>query len=389
MRDYYEILEVARDADADVIKRAYRKLALQYHPDRNNGARDAEEKFREATEAYEVLRDPEKRSAYDRFGHAGVKRGAGAGFGGGFNFTDALEIFMRDFGGFAGMEDMFGMRGSGSGRRGRSVRKGPDVRVRLPLTLAEVASGVKRTLRLELLESCSACSGTGGEQGAAPVTCTTCGGAGEVRRVQRSILGQLVTVAPCPECGGEGQRIPNPCRVCEGRGVTAQARTVEVQVPPGVSTGDYLTLRGQGNAGARGGPRGDILVVLEVEDDARFIRDGANLVFDRPITFAQAALGAELEVPLIPEGSARVRVPAGTQSGRLVRLRGKGLPHLQGQGHGDMIVRLIVWTPSELSHEQEALLRKLALVETQPPAHVDDDEERGFWSKLREAFTGS
>ena len=388
MRDYYEILGVARDADADAIKRAYRKLALQYHPDRNGGAKDSEHLFKEATEAYEVLRDPDKRSAYDRYGHAGVKAGAQGGFGGGFNFADALEIFMRDFGGFGGMEEVFGMRGAG-GRRGRTVRKGPDVRVRLPLTLTDVATGAKRTLKLELLEACSVCSGTGAEQGAAPVTCASCGGAGEVRRVQRSFLGQLVTVAPCPDCGGEGQRIPNPCQACEGRGVEPQPRTIEVQVPAGVSTGDYITLRGQGNAGPRGGPRGDVLVVLEVAEDERFVRDGADLIYDLPITFSQAALGTELDVPLIPEGNARVRIAAGTQSGRLLRLRGKGLPQLQGAGRGDVIVRVIVWTPSDLSAEQESLLRKLAAIESQPPAHVDADGERGFWSKVREAFTGS
>jgi molecular chaperone DnaJ len=387
MRDYYEILGVARDADADAVKRAYRKLALQYHPDRNNGDKGSEEKFKEATEAYEVLRDPDKRGAYDRYGHAGVKSGAGAGFGGGFNFADALEIFMRDFGGFGGMEEIFGARGGG--RRGRTVRKGPDVRVRLPLTLGDVATGVKRTLKLELHDACSACSGTGAEQGAAPVTCTTCGGAGEVRRVQRSFLGQLVTVSPCPDCGGEGHRIPNPCKACEGRGVEPQQRKVDVQVPAGVSTGDYITLRGQGNAGPRSGPRGDILVVLDVEEDPRFLRDGADLIHDLPITFTQAALGSELDVPLIPEGAARVRIAAGTQSGRLVRLRGKGLPQLQGAGRGDLIVRVVVWTPTELSAEQEELLRKLARIETPAPAHVDADGERGFWSKVREAFTGS
>ncbi|HSJ14032.1 MAG TPA: molecular chaperone DnaJ [Longimicrobiales bacterium] len=388
MRDYYEILGVRRDADAEAIKRAYRKLALQYHPDRNGGAKDSEDRFKEATEAYEVLRDGDKRAAYDRYGHAGVKGAAGPGFAGGFNFADALEIFMRDFGGFGGgMEDLFGMAGGG-GRRGRSVRKGPDLRVRLSLTLAEVASGVKRSIKLDLLDACDTCAGTGAAQGAAPVPCSTCGGAGEVRRVQRSFLGQLVTVTPCPDCGGEGQRIPNPCTSCEGRGVQPQPRKIEVQIPAGVSTGDYITLRGQGNGGVRGGPRGDILVVLEVEDDARFVRDGADLIFDLPITFTQAALGTEVDVPLVPDGTSRVRIAAGTQSGRLLRLRGKGLPQLQGAGRGDVIVRVIVWTPTELSAEQEALLRKLARIEAEAPAHVDEGG-RGFWSKVREAFTGS
>src|SRR5690606_8839207 len=268
--DYYEILGVDRGADADAIKRAYRKLALQYHPDRNSGSREAEEKFKELTEAYEVLKDPDKRAAYDRYGHAGVKAGAGGGFAGGFSFADALEIFMRDFGGF-GVEDLFG---GGRQRRSAGPRKGPDIRVTLPLTLEEVATGVKRTLRIEVNDPCRNCGGTGAAPGTSPVTCSTCGGAGEVRRVQRSFLGQLVSVMPCPDCGGEGKRIERACEKCSGRGVERATRDVEVSVPPGVSSGDYITLRGQGNAGVRSAVRGDILVVLEVEEDERFVRDG-------------------------------------------------------------------------------------------------------------------
>ena len=331
MRDYYEILGVQRSADGEAIKKAYRKLALQYHPDRNNGSRDAEEHFKEATEAYEVLRDADKRARYDRYGHAGVKGGPG-GFGsgfGGFDFSDALEVFMRDFGGF-GMEDLFGGRGR---RTQQGPRKGPDLRVQLPLTLAEVAEGVKKTLKLRALDPCGRCGGTGAAEGSTPVPCGTCGGAGEVRRVQRSILGQLVSVAPCPECGGEGRRIADPCNACDGRGLEAAEKRIEVDVPAGVSTGDYLTLRGHGNAGPRGGPRGDVLVVLEVAEDPRFVRDGADLVHERPITFAQAALGDTVEVPTVT-GTAEVRVAPGTQSGFVARLRGKGLPHLRGAGKG-------------------------------------------------------
>ncbi len=383
MRDYYEILGVARDADADTIKKAYRKLALQHHPDRNEGSKDSEEKFKEATEAYEVLRDSDKRTAYDRYGHAGVKgAAAGPGFGG-FNFADALEVFMRDFGGF-GFEDLFG----GAGRRGggrSSTRRGSDVRVRLPLTLADVAGGVHRTLKLQLLERCDACGGTGAEKGAAPVRCPTCGGTGEVRRVQRSFLGQMVSVSPCPACGGEGQRIDDPCQRCDGTGVRRVERTVEVDMPPGVSSGDYITLRGAGNAGVRGGPPGDIMVVAEVEDDPRFVRDGADLVYDLAVTFSQAALGAQVEVPTVT-GTTELKLPPGTQSGRLVRLRGKGLPHLQGGGKGDLIVRVTVWTPTELSKDQEALFQRLAELEAAPPS-TTDQRDRGFWSRVREAFS--
>lgn len=386
MRDYYEILGVDRGADADTIKRAYRKLALEYHPDRNNGSAEAEQKFKELTQAYEVLRDAEKRAAYDRFGHAGVK-GAGAGaYGGGFSFTDALEIFMRDFGGFGGMEDLFGGRGRAGGRTG--ARKGADLRVTLPLTLDEVASGVKRKLRIDLLDACEACSGSGAAPGAGPVRCATCGGMGEVRRVQRSFLGQLVSVMPCPDCGGEGQRIEKPCTECGGRGVQRASREIEVNVPAGVSTGDYLTMRGLGNAGLRGGPRGDVLVVLEVEEDPRFVREGADLIYDLAVTFSQAALGAEVEVPTVG-GSARVRIAPGTQSGRLLRMRGRGLPHIQGGGKGDLIIRVHVWTPTELNAAQEAALEQLARVESPPPTRGEGESGRGFWSRVREAFTGS
>jgi molecular chaperone DnaJ len=269
------------------------------------------------------------------------------------------------------------------------VRKGQDVRVRLPVTLAEVATGVRKTLKLELLESCALCGGTGAERGASAVPCRTCGGAGEVRRVQRSFLGQLVTVSPCPDCAGEGQVVHKPCPECQGQGVQAKAKRVEVQVPAGVSSGDYITLRGQGNAGVRGAPAGDILAVLEVEEDQRYVRDGADLIMELPVTYSQAALGTEAEVPLLPEGTARVRVAPGTQSGRMIRLRGKGLPHLQSAARGDLIVRVVVWVPTELSGEQESLLRKLAKIESKPPQRVSTEEDRGLWSKIREAFTGT
>ncbi|MGH7467254.1 MAG: molecular chaperone DnaJ [Longimicrobiales bacterium] len=382
MRDYYEILGVPREADTESIKKAYRKLALQYHPDRNNGSRDAEELFKEATEAYEVLRDGEKRAAYDRFGHAGLRSGAGASGFSGFDFSDALEIFMRDFGGFASMGDLFGA----AGRRGGGPRRGADMRVRLPITLGEVASGAHKTIRLKLNNPCSVCSGMGAEPGSSTVRCNTCAGTGEIRRVQRSFLGQMVSVTPCAACAGEGQRIERTCHACGGRGIEQDEQSIELDVPAGVSTGDYITMRGQGNFGGRGGVRGDIQVVLEVQEDARFKRDGAHLVHDLAITFSQAALGAEIEVPTLT-GTAQLRVPAGIQAGRLLRMRGKGLPQLQGGGRGDLIVRIIVWTPSQLTAEQEALMRRLAQIEQQAP-RAGQEEDRGFWSKVREAFGG-
>ena len=383
MRDYYEILGVDRGADADAVKKAYRKLALQFHPDRNAGSKESEEKFKEATEAYEVLRDPDKRASYDRYGHAGVRgSGAGGGFAGGFNFADALEIFMRDFGGF-GMGDIFG--GAGGRQRG-GPRRGSDMRVRLPVTLSEVASGAKKTIKLKVNNPCSVCTGTGAAPGSSTVRCATCGGSGELRRVQRSFLGQLVSVTPCSACGGEGERIEKPCQSCGGRGLEQDQVSIDIDVPAGVSTGDYITLRGQGHYGGRGGVRGDVLVVLEVEEDPRFVREGADLIHDLAITFSQAALGSEIEVPTL-SGAARLKIPGGTQSGRLLRMRGKGLPQLQGTGRGDMIVRVMVWTPTQLSSEQESLLRKLSQIEDKPP-RAGEGEERGFWDKVREALGG-
>lgn len=382
MRDYYEILGVARDADGETIKKAYRKLALEHHPDRNNGSKESEAKFKEATEAYEVLRDPQKRSTYDRYGHAGLKGGAGGGFGG-FDFGDALEIFMRDFGGF-GLDDLFG--GRGRGRRRSGPQRGPDVRVRMPLTLEQVATGLEQTIRVAVQDPCSACNGTGSEGGAEPVACTECGGVGEVRRVQRSVLGQFVSVAPCPACNGEGRRIQDPCGTCGGRGTEAGEATVEVKVPAGVSSGDYLAMRGQGSAGPRGGPRGDVIVVLDVEQDPRFVRDGADLVYRLPVTFAQAALGADMEVPTV-HGDEPLTIPAGVQSGQVLRMRGKGLPRLKGSGRGDQLVQVVVWTPTDLSREQEATYRKLMEVEPPAPDSVEDTERRGFWSKVKEAFS--
>ncbi|HWV58963.1 MAG TPA: molecular chaperone DnaJ [Longimicrobiales bacterium] len=381
MRDYYEILGVSRDADADAIKKAYRKLAFEYHPDRNNGSKEAEEKFREATEAYEVLRDPEKRAAYDRYGHAGL-RGAAAGGGGfgAFDFSDALEIFMRDFGSAFGMEDLFGGRGA------RRPRRGADVRVPLKLTLQEVASGVSRTINVQLLDPCHACGATGSAGGEPPVRCSTCGGSGEVRRVQRSLLGQVMTVSPCPACGGEGQRISRLCEVCQGDGTELVEKRIEVQVPPGVSSGDYITLRGQGSAGPRGAARGNVVVVIEVEEDERFVRNGADLICEVPITFSQAALGAEVEVPGV-NGPTKLKVPAGIQSGTMMRMRGRGLPRLHGNGRGDQLVRIVVWTPTDLTAEQLAAIKRLAEVESPVPGKTEPDRDRGFWSKVRGAFS--
>ncbi len=384
MADYYERLGVSRDATTEEVKKAYRKLALKYHPDRNEGSKDAEARFKEVTEAYEVLRDSEKRATYDRFGEQGLRGGqGGAGFGG-FDFADAIQVFMRDFGGFGGFEEIFGGRGGGA--RSREPGKGQTLRVRLPLTLLDVARGVTKKLRVAVLDPCEDCGGSGAEPGTSPSPCRSCGGSGEERVVQRSVFGQFVSVRPCSTCGGEGRVIESPCGKCRGDGRIRTERELEVEVPQGVGSENFLTLRGQGNTGPRGGPKGDIIVLLDVQEDPRFRRNGEDLLFDLAITFGQAALGAEVEIPTV-EATARLTIPAGLQSGEVLRLRGQGLPGLHGRGRGDQLVRVRVWTPRKLNKEQERILKELMELEDAPPEEAGSAEEKGFWSKVKEAFS--
>lgn len=385
MADYYGLLGVSRTADTEEIKKAYRQLALRYHPDRNSGSKEAEERFKEVTEAYEILRDADKRAVYDRYGEQGLRGRSGPGAHGGFDFADALEVFMRDFGGFSGFEDLFGMRGGRAQRM--ASRKGQSVRLRLPLTLHDVAHGAKRKLRVALLETCESCSGSGSENGRPPTVCGTCGGSGEERHVQRSVFGQFVSVQPCRACGGEGQVIATPCVSCHGEGRVRAEREVEVEVPSGVTSENFLTLRGQGSVGPRGGPRGDLVILLEIQEDPRFTRDGSDLVHDLPVTFSQAALGAEVDVPTV-DGTARVKVPAGIQGGEMLRLRGLGLPHLNAPGRGDQLVRVLVWTPEDLSSEQEELFLRLREIESPIPDPAARSARKGFWSRVKEAFSG-
>jgi molecular chaperone DnaJ len=394
--DYYALLGIPRDADADQIKKAYRKLAMEYHPDRNGGSKEAEARFKEISEAYEVLKDPERRARYDRFGPDGA-RGAGpgpGGFAGGFDLQDALEMFMRDFGGGGGggggFEDLFG-GGRRRGRGGPRTQEGETVRVTLPLTLKEVVTGVTRRLRIRLLESCDSCSGTGSADAQPPAPCASCGGSGEERVAQRTVFGQFVSLTTCRSCGGEGSRIQNPCTTCRGEGRTRGEQEIEVEVPPGVSGENYITLRGRGNVGPRGGPRGDVVVLLEVEADPRFLREGDHLIVDVPVTFAQAALGETLEIPGV-EAPISLKVPAGIQSGEALRIRGKGVPELNGRGRGDLIVRIRVWTPQPLTAEQRELLEALRQIEGKAPEVGESEAEeegggRGFWSRIKEAFT--
>lgn len=391
MADYYTLLGVPRDASPEQIKKAYRKLAMEYHPDRNEGSKEAEARFKELSEAYEVLKDPERRARYDRFGPEGARSGPSGGFQGGFDLQDALEMFMRDFGsGGGGFEDIFGggrRRGRGGGRRSR---KGETVRITLPLDLDEVVSGVTRTLRIRLLDPCEPCSGSGAADGKAPEPCATCGGTGEERVAQRSVFGQFVSLTTCRSCAGEGVRISSPCTTCHGEGRVRSESEIRVEVPAGVTGENYITLRGQGNVGPRGGPRGDIMVLLEVREDPRFVRDGDHLVVDVPVTFAQAALGDRIQVPGV-EGAIEVELPAGIQSGQALRIRGRGVPDLNGRGRGDLIARIRVWTPEHLTGEQRELFRRLRDLEDPAPDRAPEGEageggRRGFWSRVKEAF---
>jgi molecular chaperone DnaJ len=374
VNDFYTMLGVSRTASELEIKKAYRKLAMEYHPDRNSSA-GAEARFKEITEAYEVLKDPQKRAAYDRYGKAGV--GAGGGFG--FHHVDlseALNIFMRDFGGMGGFESIFG----GGGRSRADERRGQDIRVTVRLTLTEVALGAKKSIKIKTLERCAACDGTGAKAGTRATTCASCAGSGEVRRATRSMFGQFISVAPCPSCNGEGAVIQEPCEVCRGEGRVRGDRTVVVDIPAGVSTNNYLTLRGQGAAGARRGPSGDLLVMLDIKEDDRFERQGDDLIYDLSLSFSQAALGSEHAVPT-PYGDERLNVPPGTQPETVLRLKNRGLPILGHDGKGDMLVRVHVWTPERLTDEQQRLFHELAKIEGEPPKRSP-----GFWSKIKEAL---
>ena len=373
MSEFYALLGISREASDAEIKKAYRKLAMEYHPDRNSSPQ-AEAKFKEITEAYEVLRDPQKRATYDRYGKAGLAGGGGYGFHH-VDLSEALNIFMRDFGAMGGFESLFG------GRRSRAEeRRGQDIRVTVRLTLTEVALGAKKTVKLKTLERCGTCNGAGAKPGSHPTTCTPCHGSGEVRRATRSMFGQFISVAPCPTCNGEGKIIGDPCEVCRGEGRVRGERSVTVDIPAGVSTNNYLTLRGQGAAGPRNGPNGDLLVMLDIKEDERFERQGDDLVYDLQVSFSQAALGGEHAVPT-PYGEEGLRIPPGTQPETVLRLRGKGLPMLGQDAKGDLLVRVRVWTPERLNEEQERLFRELAKLEGDPPKRSP-----GFWSKLKEAL---
>lgn len=377
MADFYAVLNVSRDASDDDIKQSYRRLALQWHPDKNGGSKEAEEKFKALTEAYDVLRDPQKRAAYDRYGEAGL-RGASQAQYEHVDLAEALNIFMRDFGG-GGLGDLFGQAG---GRRGAGgARSGADVKITLPMTLTEVASGIERTVNAKLLDPCDKCEGTGAEPGTKPSQCPTCAGSGEVRRAQRSFFGQFVSVAPCPTCAGEGIVVSSPCKKCRGEGRMRSEKQLKINVPAGVATGQYMTLRGAGNAGPRGGPRGDVLVIFEVEDDERFERDGEDLFCEALVTYPQLVFGADIKVAGVT-ADLSLRVPAGTQSGTVFHLRGRGLPRVNASGTGDLHVRVQLWTPQSLNSDEERAIKAMAAVQVDAPKR----REKSIWSKMKEAL---
>jgi len=354
-KDYYVALDVDRDASVDDIKKAYRKLALQYHPDRNPGDKTAEDRFKAVTEAYEVLADAEKRRVYDQFGAEGLRQQAGGG-GGGFedmhNPFSVFERVMREF----GMGGFEGFGGGGGRSGGRDV--GSNLQIRLSLTLAEVAAGATKTLRIRHKVACTTCSGSGAKAGSAPETCRECQGRGQVQRVVQSFLGRMMTVIECPACHGEGRVVRDRCVDCRGEGVKQEDETVQVRVPAGVANGHYVKMRGLGDAGRRGGPTGDLLVLIEEEEDELFQRIGDDIITDVFVTQADAVLGAKIEVPTLG-GKSALKIPPATQSHSILRMRGKGLGRLNSSGHGDQLVRVIVHTPETPSGREKELLEEL------------------------------
>jgi molecular chaperone DnaJ len=377
MADYFDVLGVPRGASDEDVKNAYRKLAMKWHPDRNNGSKESEERFKEITEAYDVLREPQKRAAYERYGEAGLRGGGGAAGFHHFDLSEALNVFMRDFGfGATGFDAMFG-----NAREGGSARTGTDIRISVALTLEEVATGVEKKVELKLLDPCDRCTGSGAEPGSKAQKCPSCDGAGEVRRAQRSFFGQFITVAPCGTCKGEGTLIASPCKKCRGEGRIRADHEVVVQVPAGVATAQYMTLRGVGNAGPRAGARGDIHVVFEVADDARFERDGEDLYTEVLVTYAHLVLGTDTTVPTVT-GSVVLSIPAGTQSGQIFNLRGRGLPRVNSGGTGDLHVRVQLWTPDRLTEKEKQLIQELSTVQKSVPV----DRGKNFWTKMRDAL---
>ncbi len=383
-RDYYEVLGVDKKASVDDIKKAYRKKAIQYHPDKNPGNKEAEEKFKEADEAYSVLSDEQKRARYDQFGNAGMGGNAGPDFSQGFgDLNDILNnIFNQGFGGFSGFGGFGGFGGGHQGNQQR-VYRGRDIRVRVRLTLEEIAKGVEKEVSIEKAVSCPNCHGRGAKNESDIKTCPGCNGSGQVKRVVNTFLGQSVTYSTCQQCGGEGKVISNPCRTCSGTGLSRQKEVVKVQIPAGVEGGMQLTVRGQGHAAKNNGISGDLLVLIEEIQHAELQREGNNLFYTKVISMPEAILGAEVEVPSIG-GKYKIKVDPGTQSGTVVRLRGLGLPNVNAYGSGDLYIKLAVWVPKKLSKEDKELMERLMKSPSFTPNITKD--EKSFFDKLKGLF---
>lgn len=375
-QDYYEVLGLPRNADANDIKKAYRKLAMQYHPDKNPGDKQAEEQFKKVSEAYEILKDPEKRRRYDQFGKTGMKGGF-QGFGEfDFDLGDALRTFMSAGFGFG---DFFGSTGQRGARNART--RGADLQIKLELTLEEIATGVAKKLKIKRFVKCDSCDGNGLKQGSSAATCPLCHGAGEIRQSSRTIFGQFINVTTCHQCQGEGKVIKDPCAKCSGEGRIKSDSTISVTIPAGVASGNYLSLRGEGHLGQRGGTAGDAIVVIEELEHPFFERHGDDILYDLYLSFSQVTLGAKIEVPTLA-GKAELQIAPGTQAGKILRMRNKGIPHLNQSGKGDQLVRVLIWTPTKLSEKEQKLFQQLAECEgIRPPVG-----DKSFFRKVKEAL---
>ncbi|MBE7173562.1 MAG: molecular chaperone DnaJ [Williamsia sp.] len=386
-RDYYEVLGVAKGASADDIKKAYRKVAMQFHPDRNPGDKAAEEKFKEAAEAYEVLSDADKRAQYDRFGHAGVSGSNGrGGFGGaGMNMDDIFSQFSDIFGGDEGFGSFFGGGGGrrGGGRRSQGVR-GSNLRIKLKLNFEEIAKGVTKSVKVKKYVPCGTCSGSGAKDKNSVQTCSSCGGSGQVRKVTNTFLGQMQTVTTCPVCNGEGTTITAKCPTCKGEGRVYGEETVSIDIPAGVQEGMQLSLSGKGNAGERGGSNGDLIILIEEEAHPELHREGLNVAYDLYISIPDAIFGTNVEVPTI-DGRAKIKIPAGTQSGKIFRLKGKGFPAVNSYEKGDQLIHVNVWTPQHLTSEEKAMMEKLNDSSNFQPN--PDKTDKSFFDKVKEMFS--
>ncbi|MFZ1528368.1 MAG: molecular chaperone DnaJ [Ferruginibacter sp.] len=380
-RDYYEILGVNKSASADEIKKAYRKVAMQHHPDRNPGDKAAEEKFKEAAEAYEVLNDADKRAQYDRFGHNAFGNGRGGFGGGGMNMDDIFSQF-GDIFGEGGFGSFFGGGGQRSQRGGGS--RGSNLRVKLKLNFEEIAKGTSKTIKVKKHVRCTTCGGNGAKDRSSVQTCGSCGGSGQVRRVQNTFLGQVQTVTTCPACSGEGTTITSKCTSCRGEGRVYGEETVTMDIPAGVSEGMQLSVNGKGNAGERGGSPGDLLVLIEEEAHPDLQRDGLNVAYDLHISFPDAVFGTNVEVPTI-DGRAKIKIPPGTQSGKIFRLKGKGFPQVQSYEKGDQLIHVNIWTPQHVTPEEKDMLEKMQHSKNFEPKPEKSD--KSFFDKVREMFS--